>query len=347
MQGYEAECERLGLADGISKISVQTGTSHGGVVLPDGKIADVKLDIDALRDLSRVARERYGLAGAVQHGASTLPSNAFGNFPRVETAEIHLATNFQNIVFDHPSLPSDLKARMYAWLDANAQSERKDGDSDDQFYYKARKKAIGPFKQALWSLPENVRATIAADLERTFAFLFEQLNVNGTADLVDRFTRCWCEPWMTPTRASRRSYMRRNAPRDIVLVERGDASAKWLFWGALLGAGLALLYAPRNGEETRRGLQRRLWKLRAMTEEKVDELVHRFGPDEEAPLASGEYAFDESMDEFDSSEPVDELPDADEIEPPSARAELERRLADARARRRAVAASGEPEEPLA
>ena len=84
-----------------------------------------------------------------------------------------------------------------------------------------------------------------------------------------------------------------------------------------------------------------------MTEEKVDELVHRFGPDEETPIASGEYAFDESMDEFDSSEPVDELPDADEIEPPSARAELERRLADARARRRAVAASGEPEEPLA
>jgi fructose/tagatose bisphosphate aldolase len=187
MQGYEAECEQLGIADGISKISVQTGTSHGGVVLPDGRIADVKLDIDALRDLSRVARERYGLAGAVQHGASTLPSNAFGNFPRVETAEIHLATNFQNIVFDHPALPADLKRRMYAWLDENAQGERKADDSDDQFYYKARKKAIGPFKQDLWSLPENVRAAISADLERTFAFLFEQLNVNGTADLVDRF----------------------------------------------------------------------------------------------------------------------------------------------------------------
>ncbi len=187
MEGYQAECERLGIADGISKISVQTGTSHGGVVLPDGSIAEVKLDIDALRDLSRVAREHYGLGGAVQHGASTLPSNAFGNFPRVETAEIHLATNFQNIVFDHPALPGDLRRRMYSWLDENAQAERKDGDSDDQFYYKARKKAIGPFKQDLWSLPQQVRDAISADLERTFAFLFEQLNVNGTADLVDRF----------------------------------------------------------------------------------------------------------------------------------------------------------------
>src|SRR5687767_15175761 len=104
MQGYNQSIRDLGLSDGISKISVQTGTSHGGVVLPDGSIADVKLDLEALAALSRVARESYGLAGAVQHGASTLPADAFGNFPRIETAEIHLATNFQNIVFDHPKL---------------------------------------------------------------------------------------------------------------------------------------------------------------------------------------------------------------------------------------------------
>jgi hypothetical protein len=172
--------------EGISKISVQTGTSHGGVVLPDGSIAEVRLDLDALRDLSRVARETYGLAGAVQHGASTLPSSAFGAFPRVEAAEIHLATNFQNIIFDHPALPDSLRRRMYAWLDEKAAGERKADDTDEQFYYKTRKKAIGPFKKDLWELPENVRSAVAADLERTFAFLFEQLNVNGTADLVDR-----------------------------------------------------------------------------------------------------------------------------------------------------------------
>ncbi|MGE5926407.1 MAG: class II fructose-bisphosphate aldolase [Gemmatimonadota bacterium] len=189
MQGYNAALAGLGVTDGISKISVQTGTSHGGVVLPDGSIADVKIDLEALSALSRVARESYGLGGAVQHGASTLPANAFGNFPRIETCEIHLATNFQSIVFDHPKLPGELRHRMYLWLDENAQSERKPDDSDSQFYYKARKKAIGPFKREVWSLPEGTRAAIAADLERTFAFLFEQLNVNGTADLVDRFVQ--------------------------------------------------------------------------------------------------------------------------------------------------------------
>ncbi len=187
MDGYVPSLRRHGDHEGISKISVQTGTSHGGVVLPDGSIAKVKLDLDALAALSRVAREEYGMSGAVQHGASTLPSDAFGNFPRLETAEIHLATNFQSLVFDHPALPGELRRRMYAWLDENAQSEKKAGDTPEQFYYKARKKAIGPFKRELWTLPAGIREAIGADLEKTFGFLFDQLKVNGTAALVAKY----------------------------------------------------------------------------------------------------------------------------------------------------------------
>src|SRR5436189_2003983 len=104
--------------EGLSKISVQSGTSHGGVVLADGSIADVKLDLDTLERLSKVARDEYGLAGAVQHGASTLPDSAFHNFPKRETAEIHLATNFQNMLFDN--LPPALRDEIYAWLRENA-----------------------------------------------------------------------------------------------------------------------------------------------------------------------------------------------------------------------------------
>jgi fructose-bisphosphate aldolase class II len=188
MRGYQTSlAAHEGALEGISKISVQTGTSHGGVVLPDGSMADVKIDLQALAALSQSAREDYGLAGAVQHGASTLPSNAFGNFPRIETAEIHLATNFQNIVFDHPKLPADLRDRLRRWVDENAAGERKSGDTAEQFYYKARKKAIGPFKREMWSLGEDVRQAITADLERTFGFLFEQLNVNGTEKDINRF----------------------------------------------------------------------------------------------------------------------------------------------------------------
>src|SRR5213595_2651810 len=186
MEGYNRTLKKLGTSPGISKISVQTGTSHGGVVLPDGSIAKVQLDLDALKALSADARSKYGLGGAVQHGASTLPAEAFGSFPKCEAIEIHLATNFQNIVFDHPKLPADLRRELQQWVKAECKDEWKKGDTEEQFYYKSRKKAIGPFKRRLWDLPADVRAAIAADLEKTFAFLFEQLREIGRASCRER-----------------------------------------------------------------------------------------------------------------------------------------------------------------
>ncbi len=170
---------------GLSKISVQSGTSHGGLVLTDGSIADVKLDLDTLETLSRMARDEYGLAGAVQHGASTLPDTAFNNFPRTETAEIHLATNFQNMMYDH--LPDDVRQEIYAWLAANTADERKASDSEEQFIYKTRKKAIGPFKRRLWALPPEVRERMGKAYDEKFAFLFDQLGIGATREVVTRF----------------------------------------------------------------------------------------------------------------------------------------------------------------
>jgi fructose-bisphosphate aldolase class II len=189
MDGYIRTLKRLGNYVGISKISVQTGTSHGGMVLPDGSIAKVQLDLAALKALSHDARTKYGLGGAVQHGASTLPPEAFGAFAECEAVEIHLATNFQNLVFDHPKLPADLRAELNAWVNAECKDEWKKGDTEEQFIYKSRKKVIGPFKRRMWDLPADVRAAIGADLERTFAFLFEQLRVKGTRQATDRFVK--------------------------------------------------------------------------------------------------------------------------------------------------------------
>jgi fructose/tagatose bisphosphate aldolase len=185
--------------EGLSKISVQSGTSHGGVVLPDGSIADVKLDLDTLERLSKVAREEYGLAGAVQHGASTLPDSAFHNFPKRETAEIHLATNFQNMLYD--DMPDELRSAIYDWLDTNAKDERKPSDSDEQFYYKTRKKALGPFKQQLWDLPQEAKAKLASAYDEKFRFLFTQLAIDGTARIVEQFVRAPEQHRADPTEA--------------------------------------------------------------------------------------------------------------------------------------------------
>ncbi len=182
MDGYNKSLAK-GL-EGLSKISVQTGTSHGGVVLPDGKIADVKVDFDALKALSAAAQKKYGMGGAVQHGASTLPDEAFNKFPEINTIEIHLATNFQNKTLDSKLFPKDLYAKMVEWTKANCASERKSTDTDEQFLYKARKRALGQFKKEIYGMPENIKEGISAELEKNFEFLFKQLNVHDTKDFV-------------------------------------------------------------------------------------------------------------------------------------------------------------------
>ncbi|MCZ7570902.1 MAG: class II fructose-bisphosphate aldolase [Ardenticatenaceae bacterium] len=185
MQGYNRTLTGIypGLP-GISKISVQTGTSHGGVVLPDGTLAQVKVDFDALARLSRVAREKYHLGGAVQHGASTLPESAFGKFPECETVEIHLATGFQNTLFE--LCPEELRQEAFEYCNTHLSNERKTGQTDEQFFYSTRKKTLGPMKARWWNLPAEVENEIGRALEQRFAFLFEQLRVNNTRDLVAR-----------------------------------------------------------------------------------------------------------------------------------------------------------------
>ena len=183
----EGLVEELGGIAGPSKISVQTGSSHGGVVLPDGSIAKVAIAFETLEEMSRVARAEYGMAGAVQHGASTLPDELFHRFREVETAEIHLATSFQNLVYDSPLFPESLRQEIHAYLKEKHGGEWKEGQTEAQFIYSNRKRAIGPFKRQVWELPADVRAALRQQLEDRFAFLFQQIGVPNTRDILRRY----------------------------------------------------------------------------------------------------------------------------------------------------------------
>jgi len=184
MDGYRTELSKQESKSlGLSKISIQTGTSHGGVVLPDGTIAKVNLDFGILLKLSRVARSAYDIGGTVQHGASTLPESAFGKFVESEAVEVHLATNFQNMIFDR--LPDGLRSDIYAHLDKNSASERKPDMTDEQFYYKTRKNAIGPFKKQTWELSSDIKGEISLALEEQFRKLFVFLGMEGTRKYIN------------------------------------------------------------------------------------------------------------------------------------------------------------------
>lgn len=185
---------------GISKLSVQTGTSHGGVPLPDGTIAKVKLDFDTLRNLSKVAQDEYGLSGAVQHGASTLPPDAFDKFPETGTAEVHLATEFQNMIYDSSAFPQDFKREIYGFLKdhPDIRKEWKEGDTEEQYMYKVRKNGFGPFKERFWNLPIDVRKKIGEELEAKFDSLFKKLNVIHSKEIIHKTIKPVEAPIPTP-----------------------------------------------------------------------------------------------------------------------------------------------------
>jgi len=171
---------------GISKLSVQTGTSHGGVVLPDGTLAKVKIDFDTLKTLSDLARKEYGLSGCVQHGASTLPEDAFHMFPETGTSEVHLATGFQNIMYDNKALPSEFREEVYGFIKQEYAKEWKEGQTEEQFMYSTRKKGFGPIKKKWWDLSSSVKEPIMKELADKFALLFTKLKVGNTTEIVKK-----------------------------------------------------------------------------------------------------------------------------------------------------------------
>jgi fructose/tagatose bisphosphate aldolase len=171
---------------GISKISVQTGTTHGGIALADGSIARVQLDFATLEKMSKIARAEYGMGGAVQHGASTLPDEMFDLFPKMETLEVHLATGFQNIILDSPNFPPSLLEEIQAGLKTKYSAERKKDETDTQFLYSSRKRAFGDYKQKMWDITPEKLQKIGQELEERFAMLYRKLNVVNTKVIVDK-----------------------------------------------------------------------------------------------------------------------------------------------------------------
>jgi len=215
MDHFLEELEKKGKGfKGLSKMSVQTGTTHGGVVLPDGTIAKVSIDFDTLEKISRAAREEYGLAGAVQHGASTLPDEAFDKFPKTGTAEIHLATGFQNIILDSPRFPAGLREKLYGYVKTTLAGERSAKDTEEQFIYKTRKKVFGPFKKEMWNLPTGTLGEIGRELEEKFYFLFGKLNVFDTVEIVRKY--------VTPVDVPQAPPHREGAPVRPSSAERYD-----------------------------------------------------------------------------------------------------------------------------
>jgi fructose/tagatose bisphosphate aldolase len=171
----------------LGKVSVQTGTRHGGVVLADGSSGRMRMDPTLARTLADVARREFGLPGVVQHGASTLEPDQWAQLPAAGVIEVHLATGLQNVVLDHPALPAELVARMRHELAGPVAHAERGSDSEEpltaqQVYAHNRWRAWGVFKRDLWQLPEAVLAHLDVALEAWFETTFSALGVAGRRD---------------------------------------------------------------------------------------------------------------------------------------------------------------------
>jgi fructose/tagatose bisphosphate aldolase len=187
----------------ISKISINTGTHHGGKVLPDGTLAAVDLDYDLLRTISDLSREHYGMGGAVQHGASTLPGEQLAKLPPNGAVEVHLALGFNNLIFDHPSLPQAIKDEINDYTFTHHAAERGPGETDAQFLYNTRKKSWKVMKRRFYDMPAEAEAAIMEALRQRFRDMFTWMNVGGTRGLVRELTTATKIHSPVPVAASR------------------------------------------------------------------------------------------------------------------------------------------------
>lgn len=170
---------------GLTKVSCQTGTRHGGNILPSGQVANVNIDFENIKNLGQIARQ-YGLSGVVQHGASTLGEAQFTELKKAGVLEVHLSSLFQNIILDSKGFPKELKNKMYSLVQEEFSLQAKKCETEIQFLQIFRKKALGVFKKEIWQMPKKNIKIIGQELEREFEFFFKVFNVNDTRDLMKK-----------------------------------------------------------------------------------------------------------------------------------------------------------------
>jgi len=133
--------------------------------------------------------------------------------------------------------------------------------------------------------------------------------------------------------------------QPVVIIEKSSGVGSFLL-GALLGAGAALLLAPRTGEETREVLRARGRRLRSKAEDTAGELQNRLEDGYERAKARVEDKFDRARQNLgDTRDGARDAVEAGKAAVQSARHELERRLSDARASRKKGEAAAEEREP--
>lgn len=131
--------------------------------------------------------------------------------------------------------------------------------------------------------------------------------------------------------------MRRQSEMPYVVIERRSSGLGGFLLGALTGAAVALLFAPRTGEETRAELRDGVRRLKDRADETVRTMQDAVGDTLEGVRSTVNDRLDHARDAF----------EAGRQSARDAREDLERKARDTRERIRAgIEAARKPAEPV-
>ncbi|MGH9419344.1 MAG: YtxH domain-containing protein [Thermoanaerobaculia bacterium] len=118
----------------------------------------------------------------------------------------------------------------------------------------------------------------------------------------------------------------------VVVIERSEPGIGTFIAGIAIGAGIALLFAPKSGEETRRDLERSAKKVRDQAQDFVSDVTDSVGQKLQDAKQSVEDRFDSAKNAVDlKRRQVTNAVDAGRAAAQQARVELEQRIAETKA----------------
>ncbi len=118
----------------------------------------------------------------------------------------------------------------------------------------------------------------------------------------------------------------------MIVIERNEPGIGTFVAGLAIGAGIALLFAPRSGEETRRDIERRARKVGNQAQDFVSEVTESVGQKIQEAKDGVENRFDSARNAVElKRRQVTNAVDAGRAAAQQARVELEQRIAETKA----------------
>ena len=189
LDGYRARARRPRPgAPGISKVSVQTGTSHGGVPLPGGGVAEVKLDFDVLRAAGR-GRPRVRAGRAPSSTARRpCPTSCSTASRRSRPPRSTSRPGSRTRCTSTRRSPRSSRDEIEAWVLRRTPptSARPTRPTSSSCTRRARRRSGRSSASCGTSTSKD---EILAAQRRKFSFLFTELGVNGSREMVAAYIR--------------------------------------------------------------------------------------------------------------------------------------------------------------